>query len=127
MPLAAESATSPTQTPQKSRLILVDVREPAEPKGGILPSAVAVPLNSQPDALLLGPYEFKERFGYPKPGAEEEGHVVFYCKKGVRSRTAAQLALRAGYDPERVGVYDGSWLDWTEKGGKVEKWEGDDH
>lgn len=116
---------SPTQKP-----ILVDVREPAElTSTGIIPSAVAVPLASQPDALFLSPEEFETRFGFPKPGVQEgeTGDVVFYCKAGVRARTAAQLALQAGYDPKRVGVYDGSWLDWVDNGGKVEKWEGEDY
>lgn len=85
-----------------------------------------MPLGSQPDAYFLTPDEFETRFGYPKPGvsAEEEGKdIVFYCKAGVRAKTAAQLAVQAGYDPSRVGVYYGSWLDWSGKGGKVEKWE----
>lgn len=120
---------SPPAAPQKS-LILVDVREPAELTAtGVIPSAVCVPLASQPDALFLTPDEFETRFGFPKPGAaegQETGDVVFYCKAGVRARAAAQLAVKAGYDPERVGVYDGSWLDWAGKGGKTEKWEGED-
>ncbi|OJJ86459.1 rhodanese-like domain-containing protein [Aspergillus glaucus CBS 516.65] len=124
--LPADTPNSPSQTPQKN-LILVDVREPAELKGGILPSAVAVPLASQPDALFLSPDEFETRFGYPKPGVEGEGDIVFYCKAGVRARAAAQLAVQAGYDVERVGVYDGSWLDWVKRGGKVEEWEGEDY
>ena len=124
--LPADTPNSPSQTPQK-KLILVDVREPAELKGGILPSAVAVPLASQPDALFLSPDEFETRFGYPKPGVGEEGDIVFYCKAGVRARAAAQLAVQAGYDVERVGVYDGSWLDWAKRGGKVEEWEGEDY
>lgn len=41
---------------------------------------------------------------------------MFYCKAGVRSRFAADLAKRAGY--ERVGEYRGSWVDWERKGGK---------
>lgn len=91
---------------------------------GVIPSAVSVPLQSQPDALFLSPDEFETRFGYPKPGLEEgEGHLVFYCKAGIRARTAASLAVQAGYDPARIGVYEGSWLDWMEKGGKVEKWQ----
>lgn len=108
------------------KLILVDVREPAElASTGIIPSAVAVPLGSQPDALFLSPDEFETRFGYPKPGVGEQGEtdMVFYCKAGVRAKTAAQLAVQAGYDPARVGVYEGSWLDWSGKGGKVQKWE----
>ncbi|KAL2848680.1 Rhodanese-like protein [Aspergillus pseudodeflectus] len=123
--------SSPPSTPQKS-LILVDVREPAELSStGIIPTAVAVPLASQPDALFLTPDEFETRFGYPKPGAaeggkDEGGDIVFYCKAGVRARAAAQLAVQAGYDAERVGVYEGSWLDWAARGGRVERWEGDE-
>lgn len=88
-----------------------------------------MPLASQPDALFLSPEEFETRFGYPKPGVAEEvssAPVVFYCKAGPRAKAAAQLAVQAGYDPERVGVYEGSWLDWAGKGGKVEVWEGDE-
>ncbi|KAE8134102.1 Rhodanese-like domain-containing protein [Aspergillus pseudotamarii] len=121
----ASLPTSPGTKPQKN-LILVDVREPAELKStGIIPSAVSVPLASQPDAFFLTPEEFETRFGYPKPGAGEEGDVVFYCKAGVRAKAAAQLAVQAGYEAERVGVYEGSWLDWADRKGRVERWEGE--
>jgi rhodanese-related sulfurtransferase len=73
-------------------------------------------VQSAPDALYLSEEEFEDRFGFEKPGKETE--VVFYCKAGVRSRAAAQLALRNGY--EKVGEYGGSWLDWVQRGGKVE-------
>ncbi|EAL88108.1 hypothetical protein KXW98_007586 [Aspergillus fumigatus] len=118
---------SPPANPQ-GKLILIDVREPAElTSTGIIPTAVAVPLASQPDALFLTPDEFETRFGFPKPGIEEEGDIIFYCKAGVRAKTAAQLAVQAGYNPDRIGVYEGSWLDWADKGGRVEKWEGPKH
>ncbi|KAL5339316.1 Rhodanese-like domain-containing protein [Aspergillus crustosus] len=123
------NASLPSENPSPQKpLILVDVREPAELSStGVIPSAVAVPLASQPDALFLTPDEFETRFGYPKPGAgSEEGDIVFYCKAGVRARAAAQLAVQAGYEAERIGVYDGSWLDWARRGGKVERWEGDE-
>jgi len=45
--------------------------------------------------------------------------VVFYCKAGVRSSAAAQLAQQGGY--QNVAEYRGSWMDWTKKGGKTEK------
>lgn len=51
---------------------------------------------------------------------------MFYCKAGVRAKAAAQLAVQAGYDPAQVGVYMGSWLDWVENGGRVERWEGEE-
>lgn len=49
--------------------------------------------------------------------------MVFYCKAGLRAWTVLKLVLQTGYDPEQVGVYDGSWLDWVGNGGKVGKWE----
>ncbi|KAH8700447.1 Rhodanese-like domain-containing protein [Talaromyces proteolyticus] len=116
--LSASSSSTP------SKLILIDVREPAELiETGIIPGAVSVPLASQPDAYFLSPEEFETRFGYPKPGAGG-GEIVFYCKAGVRARAAAQLAAQAGYDAQALKVYDGSWLDWMSRGGKVERWEG---
>jgi rhodanese-related sulfurtransferase len=45
--------------------------------------------------------------------------VVFYCKAGVRSRGAAGIARDAGWT--KVGEYPGSWMDWFEKNGKVER------
>ncbi|OGE51863.1 hypothetical protein PENARI_c012G09138 [Penicillium arizonense] len=119
------SADSPTHKP---KIHLIDVREPAELTGtGIIPSAVSIPLASQPDAMYLTPDEFETRFGFAKPVAEEGETMVFYCKAGVRAKAAAQLAVQAGYDPKSVGVYWGSWLDWEKNGGKVEKWDGEDY
>ncbi|KAI9799560.1 MAG: hypothetical protein M1825_004486 [Sarcosagium campestre] len=97
------SSTSNVQT---------DVREPAEYDEGFIPSAINIPIASQPDALFLSPQEFEDRFGFIKPPADKE--VVFYCKAGVRSAAAAKLARQGGYD--RVGEYPGSWLDWTKNG-----------
>ena len=110
--------------------ILIDVREPSELLStGVIPTAQSLPLSSHPDALFLSPDEFVNRFGYEKPGIKNDAlsltpDIVFYCKAGVRARAAAELAVQAGYDSERVGVYDGSWLDWAKNGGKVERWEG---
>lgn len=102
------------------------MREPAELSGtGIIPSAISIPLASQPDALWLTPDEFETRFGFAKPPVDGT-HVVFYCKAGVRAQAAAQMAVQAGYDPSRVGIYWGSWLDWQKNGGRVERWEGDE-
>ncbi|KAJ5246064.1 hypothetical protein N7468_001047 [Penicillium chermesinum] len=121
--LPSDSSSSPSHKPA----IFIDVREPAELKGtGVIPSAINIPLASQADAIFLTDDEFETRFGFPKPPMEGDSQLVFYCKAGVRAETAAQMAVQAGYDPERVAVYYGSWLDWAKNGGKVEKWEGDD-
>lgn len=95
--------------------VLIDVREPSEYAEGHIPNAINVPIKSQPDALLLPADEFEDRFGFTKPTADAE--TVFYCRAGVRSKAAAQIAEQAGYG--KVGDYSGSWLDWTAKGGKV--------
>ncbi|KAJ9629601.1 hypothetical protein H2203_001981 [Taxawa tesnikishii (nom. ined.)] len=97
--------------------ILIDVREPAEYEAGYIPSAINIPVSSQPDALFLPEEEFEDRFGFEKPSKDKE--LVFYCKAGVRSSAAAQLAQRQGY--QKIGEYRGSWLDWQRNGGKTEK------
>ncbi|KAL7267536.1 hypothetical protein RUND412_009870 [Rhizina undulata] len=91
--------------------ILIDVREPGEYQAGFIPTAINIPIGSAPDALSLSADEFEDRFGFAKPPADKE--LVFYCKAGVRSSAAAQLALQNGY--EKVGEYRGSWLDWEKK------------
>ncbi|KAF2817440.1 Rhodanese-like protein [Mytilinidion resinicola] len=98
-------------------VVLIDVREPPEFAAGAIPTALNLPISSQPDALFLPPDEFEDRFGFQKPDIGKE--VVFYCKAGVRSAAAAQLARQGGW--ERVGEYRGSWLDWERRGGKIEK------
>ena len=48
--------------------------------------------------------------------------MVFFCKSGVRSKMAAELAKRAGFGGKGgVGEYPGSWKDWEANGGKTEK------
>jgi 3-mercaptopyruvate sulfurtransferase SseA len=115
-----DSIAALTKNPHPN-LILIDVREPPElsppnapDQGGTIPTALNIPLTTAPDAYFLSPEEFEERFGFEKPGLETE--LVFFCRSGVRSKAAAQLAKRAGY--QKVGEYGGSWLDWVEKGGK---------
>ncbi|KAF2772178.1 Rhodanese-like protein [Teratosphaeria nubilosa] len=94
--------------------ILIDVREPAEYEEGYIPGAINIPIRSQPDALFLNADDFEDRFGFAKPQHDKE--LVFYCKAGVRSSAAAQLAQQIGY--KNVKEYRGSWLDWQKQGGK---------
>lgn len=82
-------ATSPSPT-----ALLIDVREPHEYAANSIPTAINIPVSSQPDALLLSEEEFEDRFGFEKPGLEKE--VVFFCKAGVRSKAGAGIARVAG-------------------------------
>jgi rhodanese-related sulfurtransferase len=113
-----EDIQSLSQSPSPHRII-IDVREPAElASTGKIPTAQNLPISTSADGFFLGAEEFEERFGFPKPGGEDE--VVFYCKAGVRSRAAAQIAIQAGFGG-RVGEFPGSWIEWKERGGDVEK------
>lgn len=115
-----EDILSLTQSPSPNR-ILIDVREPSElTSTGRIPTSQNIPLQTHPDFAFLPPEEFEDRFGFPKPSAEQE--VVFYCKAGVRSRAAAKMARDAGWGKERgVGEFPGSWVEWIGKGGRVER------
>ncbi|KAK0671070.1 Rhodanese-like domain-containing protein [Cercophora samala] len=100
------------------KITIIDSREPGElAQTGHIPSAINIPVTTSPDSFFISPEEFEDRFGFPRPPKDQE--LIFYCKAGVRSRAAAQLARQAGW--EKVGEYPGSWLDWFEKGGPVER------
>ncbi|KAJ4312561.1 hypothetical protein N0V94_007376 [Neodidymelliopsis sp. IMI 364377] len=100
------------EDPSDSRL-LIDVREPHEFGANTIPTAINLPVTSHPDALLLPPDEFQDQFGFAKPPTNKE--VVFFCKAGVRSSSAAGIARQAGYT--NVGEYKGSWAEWEKRGG----------
>ncbi|KAH9870959.1 hypothetical protein J1614_006533 [Plenodomus biglobosus] len=107
-----EDVLQSVESPSSSRL-LIDVREPHEFEANSIPTAINIPVVSQPDALLLSEEDFADRFGFQKPPLGKE--VVFFCRSGVRSRAAAGFAKQAGY--ANVGEYRGSWSDWEKRGG----------
>ncbi|THY55538.1 Rhodanese-like protein [Aureobasidium pullulans] len=105
-----------TEQPSTDR-VLIDVREPTEFEAGYIPTAINIPVGSAPDALFMPAHEFEDKFGFEKPTADQE--LVFYCKAGVRSSAAAELARQVGY--KNVGEYRGSWSEWSKKGGRSER------
>ena len=110
--------TTLTSSPSPTR-ILIDVREPSELQTtGTIPGSKNIPIKSSADAFFLSEDEFEDRYGFPRPGEGDE--VVFFCKAGVRSRAAAQLARQSGFGG-KVAEYPGSWVEWAERGGEVEK------
>jgi rhodanese-related sulfurtransferase len=107
-----------TASPNPNRII-VDVREPSELlETGTIPNSKNLPVSTAPDAFFISPEEFEDKFGWERPGKDTE--VVFFCKAGVRSKTAAKLAQQAAFGG-KTGEYPGSWLDWVKSGGKVQK------
>ncbi|OAA69030.1 Rhodanese-like protein [Cordyceps fumosorosea ARSEF 2679] len=109
------------QTNEDKNIVLVDVREPAELREtGKIPGAVNIPVTTAVQSFHVPEEDFEDAFGYPRPAKDKT--LVFYCKAGVRAKAAAGLALHAGW--KSVGEYRGSWLDWAEHGGPVEKVDG---
>ncbi|KAK5624902.1 hypothetical protein RRF57_000618 [Xylaria bambusicola] len=105
--------TSPSPKPT-----IIDVREPGELQStGRIPGALNIPISTSPDSFHITPEEFEDRFGFARPEKDEE--IVFYCKAGVRSRAAVGFAKEAGWMD--VGEFPGSWIEWTGKGGAVER------
>lgn len=68
---------------QKSGVLLVDVREPHEYKAGHIPSAVNIPLS-----------QLNNRVKEISPKNE----ILLYCRSGVRSKQAAKVLKKHGYD-----------------------------
>jgi rhodanese-related sulfurtransferase len=75
---------------------LIDVREPDEVMQGSIPSSVNLPLSVLANSLHLTPQAFKVQHGFEKPKKQQE--VVFYCRSGMRSASACDIAKRNGYE-----------------------------
>ena len=56
-------------------------------------------------------------YGFERPSKDKE--LLFYCKAGIRAKSASQLANHAGW--KKTSEYPGSWLDWEEHNGPDEK------
>ena len=107
-----------TKTPGPNR-ILIDVREPSELQdSGKIPTSLNLPLKTSPDFMFMAADEFEDRFGRPRPGPNDE--VIFYCRSGVRSKAAAELAKQTGFGGT-VSEFPGSWIEWEKNGGTVER------
>jgi len=104
---------------------IIDVREPDEVAQGSIPSSVSIPLSGFGHSLAMPAIHFKEAHGFEKPEKDQE--IIFYCRSGKRSATAADEAKQRGYT--NIKNYSGSWLDWVAKEQehkKTTKWDEDD-
>ena len=91
---------------------LVDTRTPDEYAQGHIPGA----LNASYPKSTGGPCQSEEnsasfRNAWAKLEIPKDAHVVVYCRTGVRASAAAAALVEDGY--ENVGLYEGSWTDWT--------------
>ena len=95
-----------TMSPQKSAAavetgvaVLVDVREPAEWKGGVAQVAVLLPLSD-----LRGP---RQRWT-PFLETNRSKRILLYCQSGMRSGMAASILKAEGFDAANMGTFS-SW------------------
>lgn len=96
--------------------LLIDVREPKElQETGKIPTSINIPLGQvgQELAASVDKAAFKAKYGRDKP--EKNSEIIFHCRSGKRSQSAAELAKSLGY--ENVKNYLGSWLEYAEKEG----------
>lgn len=84
-------------------VLLLDVREPHETAGGIIPGARVIPLRSLPDRWQ----ELKDA-----------NEVVCYCAVGARSLQAAAFLRERGII--NATSMDGGISEWMHLGGKVQ-------
>jgi 3-mercaptopyruvate sulfurtransferase SseA len=52
-----------------------------------------------------------QKFAFNKPMPNQ--NLIFFCRSGKRSATAAEAAGKNGYN--NVRNYQGSWLDWSKR------------
>jgi 3-mercaptopyruvate sulfurtransferase SseA len=52
-----------------------------------------------------------QKYMFSKPMLKQ--NMIFYCRSGKRSATAAELASSLDYS--NIRNYKGSWLEWSEK------------
>ncbi|KAJ8089500.1 hypothetical protein PM082_014755 [Marasmius tenuissimus] len=101
---------SRTKRPSKNKY-LIDVREHDEVVHGMIPSAVNLPLSNLGNSLRYSPERFEKAYGFPKPQRNNE--IIFYCTKGLRSKTASEIACSSGFT--NILAYEGSWLEWERR------------
>ena len=83
-------------------------------------------LNSD-DGSIIDSEKINREAGYGGGGKDEtedgdgEGveEVLFYCRKGVRSRAAARMARE--WQGISIGDITGGFVEWEGKGGKIER------
>jgi len=99
-------------------ITLIDVREPSELKDdGKIPNSINIPLGQVPEAFNMSDAAFKAKYGVSKPDFTSD--FVLSCRSGKRATGAFEKLRALGY--KNISVYSGSFLDWLEKGGPIEK------
>jgi rhodanese-related sulfurtransferase len=78
------------------KYILIDVRSRTEHKISSIETSKLIPLQEFSDAFGLEEEDFEDSYGFKKPKKEEL--LIVYCRSGIRSAVAAQIAEEFGYN-----------------------------
>lgn len=97
------------------QVTILDVRRPDEYAKGHVESAVNLPVDSIPEALALGPEEFKNTYGFTLPSANSEAEsVVVYCGGGGRAKRAFEALDKQNYKSNLFAYLPG-WKEYSQK------------
>ena len=98
---------------EDSAVALVDARTAEEYVAGHIPGAVNVnfPTNAAPEAPKVWKSAEDLRAMYAAVGVTPGKRIIPYCTTGVRSAVTAFTLRLIGY--EDVGLYTGSWKEWS--------------
>ncbi|MBO0477174.1 rhodanese-like domain-containing protein [Vagococcus sp. DIV0080] len=91
-------STKELETRLDKKIVLLDVRTPAEFKGGHIPQAINKPLNK------MNTYQGKEK------------EVYLICQSGMRSKKAAKTLKNKGYDVINVRGGMSQWSGTIKRG-----------
>ncbi|CAG9800703.1 unnamed protein product [Chironomus riparius] len=93
-------------------VLLIDVRDPQEIAAtGSIPTSINIPLAKIPQELKLSRLAFVAKYQRNKPSLSHK--LIFYCKFGDLSQTAAEEAVNIGY--KNVRNYKAGYSEWTFK------------
>jgi len=103
---------------EKGTAQLIDIREPKElEEMGAIPTAINIPSKDLASALELTDIEFKDKYGFHKPGLYN--NVVLYGHGAIKSTTALEIAVKRGLKSAKS--YPGGFEDWIQRNGKDSK------
>ncbi|KAK4684369.1 thiosulfate:glutathione sulfurtransferase, partial [Tremellales sp. Uapishka_1] len=112
-PMVSYEELKPITQQPTDDILIIDVREPDEVALGSIPSSVNLPLSTLKEALdsKTNAGDFQRKYAFTKPLPSQ--NIIFFCRSGKRSASAAEIAGDKGYP--NVRNYVGSWLDWSKR------------
>jgi thiosulfate/3-mercaptopyruvate sulfurtransferase len=112
--------TDVQQATKRTDVRIVDARPQGDFCAGHIPSARNVPAPANLDShngALFAPQALASL--YRQAGLKPENRVITSCGGGYYGALDLFVLHQLGY--ENVSLYDGSWLEWSSRGGPVER------